>query len=106
MTGRDIVLIALVRPITLNFTELMVFLLSLYIALIYGLLIIWFESFPIIFEGIYKFKPGEEGLAFVRILARAFLVIPPLFWYLYQYTELQFNEKGELQLGRSCRRPL
>jgi MFS transporter, DHA1 family, multidrug resistance protein len=36
MTPREIVLMTLVRPITLNFTEPMVFLLNLYIALIYG----------------------------------------------------------------------
>lgn len=37
MTGKDIAMIALIRPITLNFTEPMVFLNNLYIALIYGL---------------------------------------------------------------------
>ena len=36
MTGKDIAMIALVRPFTLNFTEPMVFLLNLYIALVYG----------------------------------------------------------------------
>jgi len=36
MTGREIVMISLIRPITLNFMEPMVFLLNLYIALIYG----------------------------------------------------------------------
>jgi DHA1 family multidrug resistance protein-like MFS transporter len=40
---------SLVKPITLNFTEPIVFLLNLYIALIYGLLYIWFESFPMVF---------------------------------------------------------
>ena len=44
------------------------FLLNLYIALVYGLLYIWFESFPIVFEGIYMFNLGQEGLAFVGIL--------------------------------------
>jgi DHA1 family multidrug resistance protein-like MFS transporter len=34
MTGKDIVMMVLVRPITLNFTEPMVFLLNLYIALV------------------------------------------------------------------------
>jgi DHA1 family multidrug resistance protein-like MFS transporter len=48
MTGKDLVMMTLVRPITLNFTEPMVFLLNLYIALIYGLLYIWFESFYIV----------------------------------------------------------
>ncbi|KAK4692446.1 MFS transporter, DHA1 family, multidrug resistance protein, partial [Lecanoromycetidae sp. Uapishka_2] len=97
MTGKDIVLIALVRPITLNFREPMVFLLNLYIALVYGLLYIWFESFPIVFEGIYQFNLGQEGLAFVGILVGAIIVIPPFFWYLYKVVEPQFNENGELQ---------
>ena len=63
----QVVLIALVRPITLNL-EPIVFLLNLYIALIYGLLYIWFESFPIVFVDIYGFNLGQEGLAFVGIL--------------------------------------
>lgn len=62
MTGKDILMIAVVRPFTLSFTEPMVFLLNLYIALIYGLLYIWFESFPLVFTGIYGFNLGEEGL--------------------------------------------
>ena len=93
----QIALIALVRPITLNFTEPMVFLLNLYIALIYGLLYIWFESFPIIFVGIYKFNLGQEGLAFVGILLGAVLVVPPFFYYLYKVVEPQFNNNGEIK---------
>lgn len=62
MTGKDILMIAVVRPFTLSFTEPMVFLLNLYIALIYGVLYIWFESFPLVFTGIYGFNLGEEGL--------------------------------------------
>ncbi|KAL8681112.1 MAG: hypothetical protein Q9186_002764 [Xanthomendoza sp. 1 TL-2023] len=48
MTAKDVALIAIVRPFTLNL-EPMVFLLNLYTALVYGLLYIWFESFPIVF---------------------------------------------------------
>ena len=65
----------MVRPITLNFLEPMVFLLNLYISLVYGLLYIWFESFPIVFTGIYHFPLGKEGLAFVGILVGAILVM-------------------------------
>ena len=97
MTPKDIALRTLVRPITLNFYEPMVFLLNLYIALVYGLLYIWFESFPIVFIQLYHFTLGLEGLAFLGILIGTIVVIPPFFWYLYRYTEPLFNDAGELK---------
>lgn len=97
MTGKDIVMMSIVRPFTLNFTEPMVFLLNLYIALIYGLLYIWFESFVIVFVDIYGFTLGEEGLAYLGILVGAFIVIPPFFAYLYYKLEPQFDENGDIQ---------
>lgn len=97
MTGKDIALMTLVRPFSLNFLEPILFLLNLYIALIYGLLCVWFESFPIVFEGIYGFNLGEEGLSFVGILVGAIVVIPPFFLYLYFVQEPQFNENGEIK---------
>ena len=53
----------------------MVFLLNLYIALIYGILYIWFESFVIVFVDIYGFGLGAEGLAFLGILVGAIVVV-------------------------------
>lgn len=96
MTGKDIALMALVRPFSLLFTEPIVFALDLYIALIYGLLYIWFESFPIVFIEIYGFTLGELGLAYLGILVGIFVVVPPLFWYQHHYIEPKFNDKGEL----------
>ncbi|KAK2052554.1 multidrug resistance protein [Colletotrichum caudatum] len=97
MTGRDIVMMCLVRPFTLSFTEPMLLLLNLYIALIYGLLYLWFEAFPIVFTGIYGFSDGLEGLAFLGIMAGAFIAIPPFFWYVHKYLEPQFDENGDIQ---------
>jgi DHA1 family multidrug resistance protein-like MFS transporter len=97
MTGKDIVLMTLVRPFTLNFTEPMVFFLNLYIALIYGLLYIWFESFVIVFIDIYGFSLGLEGLAYMGIFVGTIITIPPFFYYVYKYMEPQFNENGEIQ---------
>ncbi|KAI9727532.1 MAG: hypothetical protein M1828_006474 [Chrysothrix sp. TS-e1954] len=103
---KDVAMMTLVRPITLNFHEPIVFLLNLYIALIYGLLYIWFESFPIVFVDIYKFTLGTEGVAFVGILIGAILTIPPFFAYLYYIQEPQFDEKGlivpEKRLPAAC----
>ncbi|KAI9685985.1 MAG: hypothetical protein M1822_003968 [Bathelium mastoideum] len=97
MTGKEVVMMCLVRPFTLNFIEPMVFLLNLYIALIYGLLYIWFESFPIVFIEIYHFNLGQEGLAFLGIFIGAMIVIPPYFTWLYLVQEKKLNENGEIQ---------
>ncbi|KAI9738694.1 MAG: hypothetical protein M1834_008199 [Cirrosporium novae-zelandiae] len=97
MTGKEIVQMILVRPFTLNFTEPMVFLLNLYIALIYGLLYIWFESFPIVFIEIYHFNIGEVGLAFIGILVGVFVTVPLFFWYLHKYLEPNVNANGEVK---------
>ena len=97
MTGKEIVNMVLIHPFTLNFTEPMVFLLNLYIALIYGLLYLWFEAFPIVFIEIHGFTLGQSGLAYLGILIGALVVIPPFFWYLHKYTEPAFDENGELQ---------
>lgn len=96
MTGKDIVMMVLVRPFTLSFTEPMVFLLNMYIALVYGLLYIWFESFPIVFNGIYGFSLGLEGTAFLGILIGVFITLPFFIWYQRKYIEPKFNDKGEL----------
>ncbi|KJX93934.1 caffeine resistance protein 5 [Zymoseptoria brevis] len=97
MSTKDIVMMSLVRPFTLNFLEPMVFMLNLYIALIYGLLYIWFESFPIVFVQIYGFSLSQEGLAFLGIFVGALIVIPPFFLYLYFIQEPQFDENGNIK---------
>lgn len=96
MTGSEAVQMILVRPFTLTLTEPILFALNLYIALIYALLYLWFESFPIVFIGIYHFSLQSQGLAFLGILIGAFITLPPLFYYLYHYLEPKFNEDGNL----------
>ncbi|KAH0427132.1 hypothetical protein CcaCcLH18_09879 [Colletotrichum camelliae] len=97
ISRRDVVQMLLVRPFTLNFTEPMVFLLNLYTALIYGLLYIWFESFAVVFRGIYGFNTGLIGLSFLGIFVGAVIIVPPFFWYLHKYLEPEFDENGFIQ---------
>jgi DHA1 family multidrug resistance protein-like MFS transporter len=96
MTGKDIAQMVLIRPFSLTFTEPILFALNMYIALIYGLLYVWFESFAIVFVEVYGFNLGEEGLSFLGILIGGFAVIPPFFLYLYYVQEPQFDENGEI----------
>lgn len=95
MSGHEIVMMVLVRPFTFNLEPICLSL-NMYIVLIYGLLYIWFESFPIVFIGIYGFSLGTLGLAFLGLLVGSLIVLPPFFWWVDKYLEPRFNENGEL----------
>ncbi|KAI2626549.1 benomyl/methotrexate resistance protein [Hypoxylon sp. NC1633] len=64
-------LLVLGRAFTLTFSEPVVFFMDLYSALLYGMLFVWFESFPLVFGGIYGFSSGLQGLAFLGIFVGA-----------------------------------
>ncbi|KAI0255604.1 major facilitator superfamily domain-containing protein [Lactifluus subvellereus] len=97
MSPRDLAVDVLVRPITLNFQEPIVLVLNIYIGLIYALLYIWFESFPVVFIGIYHWREQLLGLSFLGIFVGALIVMPPFFAYLYYVQEPKYNDKGELK---------
>jgi len=100
MSAGDMAKMTLIKPFQLLFTEPIVFLLDLYIALIYGLLYIWFESFPIVFTGIYGFSLGLEGVAFLGIFVGVLVVFPFFVIWNRKYTEPHFNENGEIKPER------
>ena len=105
MTGNEIAMMVLVRPFTLSFFEPILLALNLYIALLYALIYLWFESFPIVFTQMYGFNLGQEGLAFVGILLGALLILPPFYYYLRHYVEPHFVNgeiKPELRLPAAC----
>jgi DHA1 family multidrug resistance protein-like MFS transporter len=97
MSTRDLAVDVLVRPFALNFQEPIVFALNAYIGLIYALLYIWFESFPVVFIDIYGWRQQLLGLSFLGLFIGAFLFIPPFFAYLYYVQEPKYNENGELK---------
>ncbi|KAF9892962.1 hypothetical protein FE257_000554 [Aspergillus nanangensis] len=104
---KDVLFEALVRPFELCFTEPIVFLMNLYISLIYGILYIWFEAFPIVFGEIHGFNPGETGLAFLGILvSTCCFVIPAYFYWKWKYQSRCFDAEGNIvpeeQLPPAC----
>jgi DHA1 family multidrug resistance protein-like MFS transporter len=64
------------RAFTLSFTEPIVFFADLYTALLYGVLFIWFESFPLVFGEIYGFDIGQQGLVFLGIFVGGVITVP------------------------------
>ncbi|KAL8408043.1 hypothetical protein RB594_006736 [Gaeumannomyces avenae] len=57
--------IFLIRPFQLLFGELIVFLISLYMSVLYGLLYMFFIAFPIIYQKGKGFTAGQTGLMFI-----------------------------------------
>lgn len=77
--------LALGRAFTLTFTEPIVFFVDLYTALLYGVLFLWFESFPLVFNDIYGFSLGEQGLVFLGIFIGGIITVPAyLLWVTYR----------------------
>ncbi|KAL3954034.1 multidrug resistant protein [Purpureocillium lilacinum] len=59
--------IFLIRPFQLLFGELIVFLISLYMSVLYGLLYMFFVAFPIIYQGGKGWSSGKTGLMFIPV---------------------------------------
>ncbi|GLA08250.1 hypothetical protein AnigIFM60653_009779 [Aspergillus niger] len=92
----DIVYEALVRPFQLCFLEPIVLVMNVYISLVYGILYIWFEAFPIVFQEIHGFNPGESGMSFLGIITGTVaFAIPGYFTWKYFYQSKLVGDNDE-----------
>lgn len=56
------------RPMRLLVTEPIVFLISLYLAFIYGLLYLFLTAYPLVFQGVHGMSPGVGGLPYFGMI--------------------------------------
>lgn len=66
-TPRDWFVCSIVRPTRMLFLSPIVFLLSVYVAVIYGYLYLLFTTIPDVFKDHYGFSQGSVGLAYLGI---------------------------------------
>lgn len=100
---REVLRSIFVRPFIVSFTEPIVLVLNLYVALLYGLLYLWLESFPIVFGGIYGFGLETSGFMFSGLLAGDVVTLLGYLWW------LRTSLKPKIAKHRSkppCRVPL
>jgi hypothetical protein len=57
----------LIRPLQLLFGELIVFLISLYMSVLYGLLYMFFVAYPIVYQGGKGYSASKTGLMFIPV---------------------------------------
>ncbi|KAJ5463723.1 hypothetical protein N7475_008667 [Penicillium sp. IBT 31633x] len=65
--------ISLLRPIHMLLTEPIVSFICLYIACEFATLFSFFAAIPLIFQGVYNFRPEESGLVFLAIVVGCLL---------------------------------
>lgn len=82
------------RPWILLFTEPIVLLLSVYMAIIYGTLYLLFGAFPIVFEIQRGWNQGVSGLAFLGIMIGEMLAILYSIYDNKRYIKVQKAHKG------------
>ncbi|TIB11219.1 hypothetical protein E3P89_02435 [Wallemia ichthyophaga] len=77
---------SLTRPLRLQVTEPIVIFSSIYISIVYGVLYMTFEAFPLIFRGVQGFSVGISGLSFISIAIGIgfFLIVVILYDRRYQ----------------------
>ncbi|KAK2687460.1 hypothetical protein QWA68_013398 [Fusarium oxysporum] len=63
------------RPFVMAAREPVVLFTSLYLALVYATLYLFFQAYPIIFQGVYQLSSGEVGLTFLPITAGSIVAL-------------------------------
>ncbi|RYO74273.1 hypothetical protein DL766_003481 [Monosporascus sp. MC13-8B] len=69
------------RPFIMILREPVVLFSSLYLALVYATLYLFFQAYPIIFRGVYGLSYGEVGLTFLPVTAGSSLALAVFLWY-------------------------
>ncbi|KAL5355630.1 major facilitator superfamily domain-containing protein [Aspergillus floccosus] len=67
-----------IRPFVMLFGEPIVLLLSTYISIVYGILYLFFDAFPYVFQDVRGWSPGLGGLSFVGVFIGTLLSIAHL----------------------------
>lgn len=72
---RDLLQPKTLLPLRMLFTEPIVTVVCLYLAILYGIFYMYFGAYPIIFEGIYEMSPCRSGAMFLPIGAGDLIAI-------------------------------
>ncbi|KIV97401.1 hypothetical protein PV10_01156 [Exophiala mesophila] len=81
---QHILTVVMTRPWRMLFQEVIVMCVCAYCALAYGIFYLYFQAYPIIFQGpnsVYKWSPGVAGLAFLPITLGAVASAPVWMWW-------------------------
>uniref|UniRef100_A0A060T9K8 ARAD1D12694p n=1 Tax=Blastobotrys adeninivorans TaxID=409370 RepID=A0A060T9K8_BLAAD len=67
MSPQEVAIETLWRPFAIAFGEPVIFFINIYIGLMYAIMYLWFEAFPIVLIGIYGMNSIEMGVSYLAI---------------------------------------
>ncbi|KAJ5685009.1 hypothetical protein N7536_007628 [Penicillium majusculum] len=70
-----------IRPFSMLLKEPIVSFTSLYLSVIYGILFLFFQAYPVVFKGLYGLSDSVNGLAFIPMIFGAFLGLSAVLVY-------------------------
>jgi DHA1 family multidrug resistance protein-like MFS transporter len=73
MTMNDILYNAIIKPVEINVLDPSVLFSTVYTSLVYAIFYSFFESFPLVFSGVYDFKFTVSGLPFLGVFPGLFV---------------------------------
>ncbi|KAJ5872888.1 uncharacterized protein N7529_005241 [Penicillium soppii] len=86
--------VSLSRPWVLLFREPIVFLLSMYMAIVYGTLYMMFAAFPIVYQESRGWNQGVSGLAFLGIMVGMLIAVVYSLWDNKRYIKTSEQHNG------------
>lgn len=98
--------VTLTRPLRMLCFEPIVSATCAYLSLIYGIFYMYFEAYPIVYQGIYKMSPGIAGLMFLPIFAGAALATSIFIYYDTFLRRAQRQNKSWTRKEEARRLPL
>ncbi|KAH8889064.1 MFS general substrate transporter [Thozetella sp. PMI_491] len=79
--GFEEVKIIFTRPFVMLVREPIVLFTSLYLSLVYAILYLFFQAYPIVFKGIYGMTNGRASVAFLPVIGGATVALAIFLWY-------------------------
>ncbi|OJJ88437.1 MFS transporter [Aspergillus glaucus CBS 516.65] len=96
-TMKDIVWKYLLRPVQMLFLEPILMLITIYLAVIYGILYLFFEAFPVSFQEVRGWtNEGVAGLPFIGILVGVLFGVAFLIWQTKTRFARKFKKHGKV----------
>lgn len=105
LSHREVFVRAIVRPTKMLFLSLIVFLLSFYMAVVYGYLYLLFTTITALYERVYHFNSGVAGLSFLGIGIGMFGALF-IFGYFSDRTVTKLMEKNKTERKPEYRLPI